>query len=233
VAFSSPASRSGASGRSRISLGGKNEAPRRKRSITIAIELVNMAQVESWLSRLRKDGRTVDFVHGFVTGLVCASPIIGEPWDELLLCALLDEPYAPELPPGIVRADLIQTLKDIYASIEDELEESAFRPYIDGRFRNRIKADTRCGEWCLGVSRTFLLYSDEIRADEGLKLVLMPFFVLCEEEGSEGILAEEAPEDQAKAIELARNTLIPGVSELYSFIDLSFGREEEDEEDEG
>jgi len=154
-------------------------------------------------------------VQGFATGLACALPFLGELDDELALLPLVDDPESFEPPSGIDREELAGMLSALCYSIERDLEDGRFRPYMGERYVNRIKADTPCAEWCRAFSISSLLTSEEIREDEDLKTHFVPILLLGGLTVIEELLPEASQEEKAETEALARKDLVPSVKRIF------------------
>ena len=177
--------------------------------------MASIEQIDVWLKRFRTDGRRFDFVQGLATGLVCALPLLGDIDDDLALLPLVDDPAAFQPPPGIDREELAGTMHALCDSLEDDLENGDFRPYMGGRYVNRIKPDTPCAEWCRGFSIASLFYGEECRKDEDFSLSLVPVLILASPATDDYLLAEATPQEKAETEELARKDLVPSVVRIY------------------
>jgi len=183
-------------------------------------ELVDIEQVNAWLRRVGVEGRTFDYLHGFMTGLACAPREYENYPVEILRSALSNEEPAALAEKGLAVDDVDEMLADLYWETVEELDDGSFRPYIGGRYLRRIKADSPCHEWCEGFFSTFALYEEPCREDEELKgLFVIPLLLL---EGNVGLSAEELP----PTLEAARSGFIENFLRLRSY----FAAEDDDEE---
>jgi hypothetical protein len=130
---------------------------------------------------------------------------------DLALIALLDNPEHAILPVGIDKEDILASLAALFDDIESELEDRSFRPYIGGRYVNRIRPDTPCAPWCRGFVHASLAFAEEVKNDESLAMLLIPFLILADPEDSEGVIGELPPEERPGAVARARDELIGNV----------------------
>jgi hypothetical protein len=180
------------------------------------MEMAGIEQIQVWLDRLRADGRLFDYVHGFMTGIVCAFSAREAADENLALICILDDPEHATLPQGIDKADILGCLSALFDDIRSELGDSSFRPYMGGRYVNRVRADTPSAPWCRGFVHACLAFADEVRDDEKLATLLIPFLVLADPDGSSGILGELPPEERATAALRARGDLLRSVYSVYA-----------------
>jgi hypothetical protein len=181
--------------------------------------------VKAWLGRLRGDGRTFDYVQGFVTAFACAAPSIGEPPEAVLLLAIMDDPDRAALPTGLGRDDLLAGLKALFDAVGAELAEGDFHPYIGGRYVNRLREDAPREQWIGGFLTAFFALQSGIEEDEGLSSLLVPFVLLSSDAQDDESLAGLSPKELAEARATARQAFIGAIHELYAY----FASAEEDE----
>jgi Uncharacterised protein family (UPF0149). len=175
------------------------------------MDLADIEQINAWLDRLRTDGRNFDYVHGFMTGLVCAFSDDEELIETIALISVLDDPEHASLPVGIDKDDMLECLDALSDDIDRDIADHAYRPYMGGRYVNRIRHDTPCSQWCRGFAQTSLAYAEEIRDDEGLMMALIPMLVLAEADDTEGLLGDLDPSERPGAVLRARSELIDSV----------------------
>ena len=183
--------------------------------------------MNAWLGRLRGDGRTFDYAQGFVTAFACAAPSIGDPPEEVLLLAILDDPAHAELPKGLGRDDLLAVLGALFEAIGEELDEGSFHPYIGGRYVNRLREDAPREQWLNGFLTAFFALGSGLEEDEDLSALLVPFVLLSGAKDEES-LSGLSPEELAEARATARQAFIGAIHELYAY----FADAEDVEEDE-
>ena len=181
----------------------------------MSFDMADIEQIETWLKRFRSDGRRFDYVQGFSAGLACALPLLDDIDDDLALLPLVDDPENFEPPAGIDLEDLVETIRALCDSLEDDLDSGDFRPYMGGRYMNRIKPDTLCAEWCRGFIIASLFYGEEIRKDEDFSLLLVPAFILASPTTSNELLADATQQEKAEAEARARKELLPNVLRIY------------------
>ncbi|HUW40405.1 MAG TPA: hypothetical protein VMV90_05305 [Rectinemataceae bacterium] len=181
----------------------------------MSFDMAGIEQIETWLKRFRSDGRRFDFVQGFATGLACALPLLGDIGDDLALLPIVDDPENFKPPAGIDREDLAEAIRALGDSLEDDLDNRDFRPYMGGRYRNRIRPDTPCAEWCRGFIISSLFYGEELRKDEDFSMLLVPVFILASPTTSDNLLAKATPQEKVEADALARKELLPSVLRIY------------------
>ena len=182
------------------------------------MELADIEQINAWLDRLRTDGRDFDYVHGFMTGIVCAFSAQEAEEEDLALLSILDDPDHAVLPDGIDVDDILDCLSALFDDIEGELDDSTFRPYIGGRYVNRIRQDAPCKSWCRGFVHACLAFAEEMKDDESLAMLLMPFLILADPSDSSGVLGELPPEERPGATDLARGELIRSVFSVHALL---------------
>jgi hypothetical protein len=182
------------------------------------MEMADVEQIKAWLDRLRSDGRSFDYVHGFVTGLVCAFSAMEESVKDLALIAMLDNPEHAVLPVGIDKEEILACLAALFDDIESELEDRSFRPYIGGRYVNRIRPDTPCAPWCRGFVHASLAFAEEVKGDESLAMLWIPFLILAEPEDPAGVIGELPPEERPGAVARAREELIGNIYSAFALL---------------
>lgn len=180
------------------------------------MDIATIEQINTWLRRFRTDGRRFDFVQGLATGLVCALPVIGDLDDTLALLPLVDDPAAFAPPAGIDRNEVVEVMASLFASIEDDLDDGTFRPYMGGRYVNRIKPETPCADWCGGFSIAALFLTTDLREDENLSMHFIPVLLLAGLSESDVFLPESTPAEKQETEELARKELIPSIFSIYT-----------------
>lgn len=181
----------------------------------MSLDVARIAQIEAWLERFRSDGQRFDFVQGFATALVCALPLLGEIDDELALLSFVDDPRNFEPPAGFDRRELAEAIRELCDSLEDDLVTGDFRPYMGGKYVNRIKPDTPCADWCRGFTIGGIFFSEESRNDEDLKTMLVPAILLGSPSAIDELLPEAPPQEKAETEAFARQDLIPSVDRIF------------------
>jgi yecA family protein len=183
------------------------------------MELASIEQVNAWLDRLRTDGRNFDYVHGFMTGIVCAFSAQEAEETDIGLLSLLDDPDHAVLPDGIDTDEILECLSALFDDIEGELVEGTFRPYMGGRYVNRIRPDSSCESWCRGFVHSCLAFAEEVKDDESLATLLIPVLILADPEDPSGVIGELPPEERPTAAQRARDELIRSVYSIYAMLD--------------
>jgi Uncharacterised protein family (UPF0149). len=182
--------------------------------LVMQASIVEIEQICAWLDRLRDDGRGFDFIQGYIAGLACASSIKGEPSTTELLLPFLDnrEDYENyELPAGLDLQAVLSAVDTLYTTVKEDIASASFRPYMGGRYINRVRRDTPCSEWCRGFSLACLLASDELTGDEGLTVLLAPSFLLAGDVLAAKTLEALTEAERAEADERARKELVANV----------------------
>jgi hypothetical protein len=182
------------------------------------MEMAGIEQIKAWLERLRTDGRDFDYVHGFMTGIVCAFSAQEVDEEDIALLSILDDPDHAVLPDGIDVDDILGSLSDLFDDIEGELDDRTFRPYIGGRYVNRIRPDAPCKSWCRGFVHACLAFAEEVKDDESLAMLLMPFLILADPSDSSGVLGELPPEERPAAADRAGGELMRSVYSVYALL---------------
>jgi hypothetical protein len=182
------------------------------------MEMADIEQIKAWLDRLRTDGRDFDYVHGFMTGIVCAFSAQEVEEEDIALLSILDDPNHAVLPDGIDVDDILGRLSDLFDDIEGELDDRTFRSYIGGRYVNRIQPGAPCKSWCRGFVHSCLAFAEEVKDDESLATLLIPGLILADPDDPKGVISELPPEERPMAAEKARGELIASVYSVYSLL---------------
>ena len=185
------------------------------------MELASIEQVNAWLDRLRTDGRNFDYVHGFMTGIICAFSAQEAKESGIGILSLLDNPDHAIIPDSIDTGDILECLSALFDDIEDELGDSTFRPYMGGRYVNRIRPDTPCKSWCRGFVHSSLAFAKELKDDESLAMLIVPILILADPEDPASVIDELPLEERPNAAQRARDELVDSVYAIHGLLTTS------------
>lgn len=120
------------------------------------IDHVYVEQFRAWLARAG-EGRSFDYLHGFLTGIACAPVDFAEIDADIVRLGYSQKERAELEALGLDLDELDEALAELVLDISDDLSKGMYRPFM-GRYLGRIKPDSLVADWCAGFLHCWPFY---------------------------------------------------------------------------